>query len=65
MKIAILAWGSLQWDPRTLQKVNKFELTGPALPIEFSRISGKEGTPRRQTLVIDELNGTTCGTYTA
>jgi len=52
MKIAILAWGSLIWDPRTL----KFDITvgwvanGPKLPIEFARISG-DG---RLTLVIKE-----------
>lgn len=50
MKIAILGWGSLIWDPRSL----KFEANtgwladGPKLPIEFARIS-KDG---RLTLVI-------------
>jgi len=52
MKIAILAWGSLIWDPRTL----KFDITvgwvanGTKLPIEFARIFG-DG---RLTLVIKE-----------
>ncbi len=52
MKIAILAWGSLIWDPRTI-KYNKsvgWVPNGPKLPIEFARISG-DG---RLTLVIKE-----------
>ncbi len=39
MKIAILAWGSLVWDPRELQTAAKFAADGPLLPIEFCRIS--------------------------
>ena len=38
MKIAILAWGSLVWDLRTLAVDGDFQPTGPRLPIEFSRI---------------------------
>lgn len=55
MKIAILGWGSLIWQPKEL----KFETNigwienGPILPIEFARIS-KDG---RLTLVIT-ANGT-------
>ena len=54
MKIAILGWGSLVWDPRSLnidKEVGKngWFNGGPALPIEFSRIS----SDRRLTLVID------------
>lgn len=54
MKIAILGWGSLIWDPRNLEideSVGKkgWAPDGPTLPIEFSRIS-QDG---RLTLVID------------
>jgi hypothetical protein len=53
MKIAILAWGSLIWDPRNLkidksQGNNGWFNDGPMLPIEFARIS-QDG---RLTLVI-------------
>lgn len=52
MKIAILGWDSLIWDPRSLKyDVNTGWLTdGPKLPIEFARISN-DG---RLTLVIKE-----------
>lgn len=53
MKIAILAWGSIIWDPRNLmidntQGQNGWFNDGPMLPIEFARIS-QDG---RLTLVI-------------
>jgi hypothetical protein len=48
MKIAILVWGSLFWDPRTLEKTDEWFYDGPVLPIEFARISGGN----RLTLVI-------------
>lgn len=51
MKIAILGWGSLIWQPKDL-KYNKeinWDKNGPYLPVEFSRISN-DG---RLTLVID------------
>lgn len=55
MKIAILAWGSLIWQPKELayNKTFGWQKDGPILPIEFARIS-KDG---RLTLVITE-NGT-------
>ncbi len=53
MKIAILGWGSLTWDPRDLSVVGEWQKGGPELPIEFSRIS----SDRRSTLVIDCDNG--------
>jgi hypothetical protein len=53
MKIAILAWGSLVWDPRELPVSGKAQKKGPTLPIEFSRVS----KDKRLTLVIDEKNG--------
>jgi len=61
MKIAVLGWGSLLWDPRDLQLAGAFALTGPNLPIEFCRVSKNH----RLTLVIDETFGTLCQTYAA
>jgi hypothetical protein len=53
MRIAILGWGSLIWDPRGLPRASKWEKGGPELPIEFSRKS----SDGRLTLVIDETSG--------
>ncbi len=53
MKIAILGWGSLVWDPRNLAIVGDWHQGGPILPIEFSRKSANG----RLTLVIDPANG--------
>ena len=61
MKIAVLAWGSLIWEPRSLQTATGFVPFGPVLPIEFSRVSGG----KRLTLVIDEANGAPRRTYVA
>jgi hypothetical protein len=65
MKIAILGWGSLVWDPASLKEHlegdGEFIQGGPKLPIEFSRIS-KDG---RLTLVIDEHHGTPVPTRVA
>lgn len=60
MKIAILAWGSLIWQPKDLLFDTEFgwKEDGPILPIEFARIS-KDG---RLTLVITQ-NGTLVPTY--
>ncbi len=51
MKIAILGWGSLIWQPKNLDfdKELNWNSGGPYLPLEFSRIS-EDG---RLTLVID------------
>ncbi len=51
MKIAILGWGSLLWQPKDLQfdKGIGWSENGPMLPVEFARIS-KDG---RLTLVIE------------
>jgi len=51
MKIAILGWGSLIWQPKNLDfdKELDWNSGGPYLPLEFSRIS-EDG---RLTLVID------------
>ncbi|PWS32627.1 hypothetical protein [Pedobacter paludis] len=49
MKIAVLGWGSLIWDKRNLSIADgKWHENGPALPIEFARIS----SDGRLTLVI-------------
>ena len=50
MKIAILGWGSLIWNPQTLKynKMYGWQTNGPILPIEFARIS----SDGRLTLVI-------------
>jgi hypothetical protein len=48
MKIAILGWGSLIWDPRELEIAVPWHHDGPQLPIEFARISSRN----RLTLVI-------------
>jgi len=61
VRSAILAWGSLVWDPRELQTAAGFAANGPLLPIEFCRISA-DG---RLTLAIDETFGAVCTTYSA
>lgn len=48
MIIAILAWGSLLWDPRNLETTGEWFYGYPLLPIEFARIS----SGNRLTLVI-------------
>ena len=49
LRIGCLAWGSLLWDPRTLQRAGVFRADGPRLPIEFSRVA----LDGRVTLVLD------------
>jgi hypothetical protein len=53
MKIAIIGWGSLIWDPRDLPREGTWQGDGPELQIEFSRIS----RDARLTLVIDFTHG--------
>lgn len=48
MKVAILGWGSLIWNPGSLLMKGDWNKTGPYLPIEFARIS-RDG---RLTLVL-------------
>ena len=48
MKIVVLGWGSLIWNPRNLRKEGSWNPNGPYLPVEFARIS-KDG---RLTLVL-------------
>jgi hypothetical protein len=59
LRISVLAWGSIIWDPRNLKVLDGFKPTGPRLPLEFCRISG-DG---RLTLAIDETVGTACTIY--
>jgi len=61
MKIAILGWGSLIWQPRDLPIEGTFQAGGPTLPIEFCRISSSA----RLTLVIDEWHGVPVRAYVA
>ncbi len=61
MRIAIIAWGSLIWDPRELPLDARWQNGGPRLPLEFSRVS-KDG---RLTLVIDHDHGAVVDTYYA
>jgi len=53
VKIAIIGWGSLIWNPGELPYSGNWLKGGPRLSIEFSRISN-DG---RLTLVIDLNNG--------
>jgi hypothetical protein len=53
LKIVILGWGSLIWDPRGLPREGLWQEGGPIFPIEFSRVSND----CRLTLVIDPVNG--------
>lgn len=58
MKIAILGWGSLIWNPETISVNNDWVFEGPHLPIEFARVSNNG----RLTLVIN-LNSTKCKVF--
>jgi len=60
MTIAILGWGSLLWDTRAEFDSTHaaWELDGPRLPLEFSRVSQTRGGVL--TLVIDTQAGTEC-----
>jgi hypothetical protein len=48
MKVAVIGWGSLVWDPRELATDSRWHKDGPELPVEFVRKS-KTG---RLTLAI-------------
>jgi len=61
VKIVVLAWGSLVWDPRDLKTAAEFVPNGPLLPVEFCRVS-QDG---RLTLAIDARSGDVCTTYSA
>jgi hypothetical protein len=53
LKIVILGWVSLIWDPRGLPREGPWQEGGPIFPIEFSRVSND----CRLTLVIDPVDG--------
>jgi hypothetical protein len=55
--IAILGWGSLLWDGGAVfdQLHEDWQLDGPSLPLEFSRVSASRGGAL--TLVIDAAHG--------
>ncbi len=53
MRLGVLGWGSLIWNPGCLAIQGEWHRGGPVLPIEFSRVS-QDG---RLTLVIDPENG--------
>src|ERR1700688_4143902 len=59
MKIAILSWGSLikSGRGRGLAIGTEWRMSGPILPIEFSRVSQSGDRAGCLTLVIDEKNG--------
>lgn len=70
-RIAVIGWGSLLWDPDGLETwaVRSADGTprwrmdaGPALPLEFSRVSRKR--PGALTLVVDG-RGALCSTHVA
>jgi hypothetical protein len=48
MRIAVIGWGSLIWDPRRLDERSRWHRNGPSLPVEFARKS-RDG---RLTLVL-------------
>lgn len=58
MKVAVLGWGYLVWDPRSLDIDTPWQPDGPSLPIEFARFADPprllpvllEGTPLQPTL---------------
>lgn len=63
MKIAVLAWGSLIWEPGALTVVTAWESDGPSLPLEFSRVSSSRAGAL--TLVIDPQHGAANRAYFA
>lgn len=53
MRIAVLGWGSLIWDPRSLAISNgQWHPDGPSLPIEYARIASPGKPGERLTLAI-------------
>ncbi len=55
MRVAVLGWGSLIWNPGCLRLGDgEWRPDGPVLPIEFARISGSGEEPERLTLTLRE-----------
>lgn len=58
MRIAIVGWGHLVWDPRNLDHTREWQADGPLLPVEFARFASGprllpvlvEGAPLQPTL---------------
>ena len=48
MKITVIGWGSLYWNPGVLAIEPEWYLDGPMLPVEFARFSSRD----RLTLVL-------------
>lgn len=48
MRIGVIGWGSLTWDPRDLEIEGNWHVDGPMLPVEFARVS----SGNRLTLVL-------------
>ena len=49
MRIAVIGWGSLVWDPGNLDVETEWRAGGPMLAVEFGRFSSRE----RLTLVLE------------
>lgn len=62
MKIALIGWGSLIWEPGNLTTHVRggWKTGGPELPLEFSRKSTSRSGAL--TLVIDPVHGEQCST---
>ncbi|MEM8688129.1 MAG: hypothetical protein AAGF81_12410 [Pseudomonadota bacterium] len=63
MDIAIIGWGSLIWDLEILEPLVDpcwHRGAGPALPLEFSRVSPKR--KKALALIVDPDHGTSCAT---
>lgn len=60
MRIAIIGWGYLIWDPRALDLASEWHPDGPLLPLEFARFADPprllpvlvEGAPLQPTLWV-------------
>ncbi len=46
MRIAVLGWGSLIWNPQQLEVRGPFEPDGPELRIELTSVSGYDRLTR-------------------
>jgi cation transport regulator ChaC len=57
MKVAIIAWGSLIWEPRNLKSIiTEWENANMTIPVEFTGVA--KSRKNALTLVIDFENGT-------